>query len=348
VLAAFYDRFGSPDVLTLGEIPRPKPRQGEVLVRIAASGVNPSDVKRRAGWRNAAWPGRRIVPHCDGAGEVVEAGDDEGKRRLGQRVWIWSIPGTTFVREDLEYGTAAEFLTVPLGNLAPLPDGVDFAVGACLGVPAITAHFAVFADGPVAGRTLLVQGGGGAVGEAAIRMAKQAGAYVVASARSQARAAIAQAAGADLVIDPRSAEAEDRVRAVAPTGIDRLIEVDFGANIGFASRIIAPGGMIVSYSSTSQPEPVFPYYGLQSKAAVIRLVSNYMLPPSRIQEAVEHIVAMLEQGSLRSTIVACMPLSAISEAHRAVESGAMGKVVLDLSAVQAVQAILPEDRSAPP
>lgn len=328
--AAFYDHFGPPEVLNLGEVPRPKPRQGEVLVRIAASGVNPSDVKRRAGWRNAAWLGRRIIPHCDGAGEVVEAGDEESKRWLGHRVWIWSIPGKTFLREDLEYGTAAEFLAVPVSNLAPLPNGVDFAIGACLGVPAITAHFAVFADGPVEGLTLLVQGGGGAVGEAAIRMAKQAGAYVIAGVRSPARAAIAEAAGADLVIDPRSAEAEASIREASPAGIDRLIEVDFGANIGFASRLIAPGGMIVSYSSTSQPEPVIPYYGLQSKGAVIRLVSNYLLPPPRIQEATAHIGAMLEQGTLRPTIAACLPLTAISEAHRAVEEGAVGKVVLTL------------------
>jgi NADPH2:quinone reductase len=332
MLAAFYDRFGPPDVLNLGDVPRPEPRQGEVLVRIAASGVNPSDVKRRAGWRNAAWPGHRIVPHCDGAGEVVKAGDEESKRWLGQRVWIWSIPGRTFLREDLEYGTAAEFLAVPVSNLAPLPKGIDFATGACLGVPAITAHYAVFADGPVAGRTLLVQGGGGAVGEAAIRMAKQAGAYVVAGVRSPARAAITEAAGADLVVDLRYPEAESRIRGAFPGGIDRLIEVDFGANIGFASRVIAPGGMIVSYSSTSQPEPVIPYYGLQSKGVVIRLVSNYMLPPPRIQEATAHIGAMLEQGTLRPTIAAHLPLTAISEAHRAVEEGAVGKMVLTLDA----------------
>jgi NADPH:quinone reductase-like Zn-dependent oxidoreductase len=330
MLAAFYDRFGSTDVLNLGDVPRPEPRRSEVLVRIAASGINPSDIKRRAGWRNAAWPGHRIVPHCDGAGEVVAAGDEEGKRWLGHRVWIWSIPGRTFLREDIEYGTAAEFLAVPVNNLACLPDNVDFATGACLGVPAITAHFTVFADGPVAGKTVLVQGGGGAVGEAAIRMAKQAGAHVVAGARSPARAMIAETAGADLVVDPTSSEAEARIREAAPKGIDRLIEVDFGANIGFASRIIAPGGMIVSYSSTSQPEPIIPYYGLQSKGVVIRLVSNYALPMQRIQEATTHIEAMLEQGTLRPTIAARFPLNAISEAHRAVEGGAIGKVVLTL------------------
>jgi NADPH:quinone reductase-like Zn-dependent oxidoreductase len=330
MLAAFYDSFGPPDVLSVGSVPMPELRAGDVLVRISASGINPSDVKRRAGWRNAAWAGRRIVPHCDGAGIVVDAGGEAGQSWIGRRVWIWSIPGRTFVRDGLEYGTAAEFVPVPIAHLAPLPDGVDFATGACLGVPAITAHVTVLADGPVSGRTVLVQGGGGAVGAIAVRIAKEAGARVLAAVRSPARAAIAREAGADLVVDMTDAEADRHVLEAAPGGVDRLIEVDFGANVDFDARVIATGGTIVSYSSTSRPEPVIPYYALQGKAVVIRLVSNYVLPPDRIREAIDHIGVLLERGALRPTVAAHFPLTAIAKAHRAVEAGAVGKVVIEV------------------
>ncbi|MET0429999.1 MAG: zinc-binding dehydrogenase, partial [Microvirga sp.] len=229
--AAFYDTFGPPDVLTIGSIQEPELRAGDVLVQVVASGINPSDVKRRAGWRDAAWAGRRIVAHCDGAGIVVAAGDEAGRPWIGRRVWIWSIPGRTFVRDGLEYGTAAEYVPVPVSHLAVLPDGTDFATGACLGVPAITAHFTILADGPVAGQTVLVQAGGGAVGAIAVRIAREAGARVIATVRSAERAAIAREAGADVVVDLTDTEAERQVLGAAPGGVDRLIEVDFGANV---------------------------------------------------------------------------------------------------------------------
>ena len=326
--AAFYDGFGPPDVLMVGDIAPPEPQPGEVLMRVVASGLNPSDVKRRAGWGGAAWPGHRIVAHCDGAGDVVAAADEKGLAWVGRRAWVWSVPGRTFLRPGIEYGTAAEWLAVPIANLAPLPDGVDHRVGACLGVPAITAHFAVFADGPVAGKTVLVQGGGGAVGELAVQMARAAGARVIATARSEARAAIARAAGAERVVDLRAPDASETVLAACPHGIDRLIEVDFGANVEFDARVIAMGGMIVSYSSTSQPNPIIPYYALQRKAALLRLVSNYILPSQSIGAAIEHITTMLETGSLRPTIAMDIPLEAIADAHRAEEARMPGKIVL--------------------
>jgi NADPH2:quinone reductase len=329
--AAYYDSFGTPDVIIVGDLPCPELRPGEVLVRVAVSGINPSDVKRRSGWGNAAWAGRRIVPHCDGAGEAVKAADEAGTEWVGRRVWIWSTPGRTFARDHLEYGTAAALVAVPIGNLAMLPDCTDYATGACLGVPAITAHYAVFADGPVADKTLLVQGGGGAVGEAAIRMAKHAGAQVFATVRSPARAEIALAAGADRVFDLNMPDACDEVREAAPDGIDRLIEVDFGANVDFSAKIVAIGGTIVSYSSTSVPRPEIPYYDLQRKAVVIRLVSNYVLTRFQLRNAVEHITSMLEHRALSATIAKRFPIEDIVQAHRAVEAGVLGKVVLEMS-----------------
>ena len=230
----------------------------------------------------------------------------------------------------MEYGTAAALVAVPIGNLAMLPDCTDYATGACLGVPAITAHYAVFADGPVANKSLLVQGGGGAVGEAAIRMAKHAGAQVFATARSPARAEIALAAGADRVFDLNMPGACDEVREAAPDGIDRLIEVDFGANVDFSAKIVAIGGTIVSYSSTSVPRPEIPYYDLQRKAVVIRLISNYVLSRLQVRNAVEHITSMLEHRALSATIETRFPIQDIVQAHRAVEAGILGKVVLDV------------------
>ncbi|MBS7699746.1 MULTISPECIES: NADPH:quinone reductase [unclassified Chelatococcus] len=326
--AAFFDSFGPPDVLKVDDIDQPELRPGEVLMRVVASGINPSDVKRRAGWGGAAWPGHRIVAHCDGAGDIVAAADALGQPWVGRRAWVWSVPGRTFLRQGIEYGTAAEWLAVPVANLAPLPDGVDYRIGACLGVPAITAHYAVFADGPVAGKTVLVQGGGGAVGELAVQMAKAAGAHVIATVRSGARAAIAQAAGAEMVVDVSQDNAGDLVLASRPDGVDRVIEVDFGANVDFNARIVATGGTIVSYSSTSSPNPVIPYYALQRKAALIRLLSNYILPVESIRAAVDHVTTMLETGGLRPTIAMDMPLDAIVAAHEAVEARTPGKVVL--------------------
>ncbi|CAH1651428.1 MULTISPECIES: NADPH:quinone reductase [unclassified Chelatococcus] len=326
--AAFFDSFGPPDVLMIDDIDQPELRPGEVLMRVVASGINPSDVKRRAGWGGAAWPGHRIVAHCDGAGDIVAAADALGQTWVGRRAWVWSVPGRTFLRQGIEYGTAAEWLAVPVANLAPLPDRVDYRIGACLGVPAITAHYAVFADGPVAGKTVLVQGGGGAVGELAVQMAKAAGAYVIATARTEARAAIARAAGAELVVDVSQDNAGDLVLASRPDGVDRVIEVDFGANVDFNARIVATGGTIVSYSSTSCPNPVIPYYALQRKAALIRLLSNYILPVESIRAAIDHVAMMLETGGLRPTIAMDMPLDAIVAAHEAVEARTPGKVVL--------------------
>jgi len=231
----------------------------------------------------------------------------------------------------IERGTAAEYVALPLRHVVPLPDATDFAVGACLGGPAMTAHHVVFGDGDVLGHTVLVQGGAGAVGELAIQFASAGGAFVVATVSSKAKAEIARAAGADHVIDRHAEDVAARVLSLCPRGVERIIEVDFGANIGIDAAVVAANGKIASYSSTSNREPVLPYYALQRKGVTVELVQAFILPTQARERAIAGITAMLERGRLRPTLAATLPLSEIARAHELVESGkAIGNVVLTI------------------
>lgn len=328
--AAVYDRVGAAhEVLGVRELPRPEPGAGEVRVRVAASGINPADVKRRAGWRGRTTD-MAIIPQGDGAGVIDATGPGVDPALVGTRVWLWSVPSDTFLRDGMEMGTAAEYAVVPAGNAVPLPEGVSFDAGAALGVPAITAYHALFADGPLDGMTVLVQGGAGAVGAAALAMAKAAGARTIATVSSPQKAQIARDAGADHVVNRRVGDPAEAILALAPEGVDRIIEVDFGANALVDSKVVRLGGSIASYSSPSAPEPVIPYYPLQMRVPLIRLISCYFLTPAERQAAVEGINAALATGAYKPVIAAAYPLDAIAEAHAAVESGgAVGKVVVN-------------------
>jgi len=207
VQAIWYESTGpARRVIECGEIDAPDPAVGEVRVRLGASGVNPSDTKRRAGWIGLAMGHRRIIPHSDGAGTVdrVGAGIDEG--RIGERVWVWNAQGA-----DRPFGTAAEYVVVPADQAVPLPEGVDFATGAGLGVPARTAHYAVFGDGPIDGQCVLVQGGAGAVGHLAVQLATLGGAQVIATVSGEAKASVAASGGARHVIHYRDEDVAGRV-----------------------------------------------------------------------------------------------------------------------------------------
>ncbi len=330
--AAWYERTGpAAEVLTIGRLPKPKPGPGEVLVRVQASGINPSDTKRRAGWRSRSGPlPNRVIPHADGAGMVAEIGAGVDASWIGRRVWIWNAGGGAVygTQNGPETGTAAEFVALPVGHVTPLPENVDFAVGASLGVPACTAHYAVLADGPVAGQTVLVQGGAGAVGEWAVRIAADAGARVIATVSSPEKAEIAHTAGAAVVVDRRREDVVAAVREIAPSGVDRIVEVDFGANAATDAAVIAVHGTIASYSSTSAPQPVVPYYPLQYKGATLRFIQGYLLPPAARAAAIADIARLLG-GEWRPTIAARFPLARIAEAHALLESGkAAGNVVV--------------------
>lgn len=333
--AAVYEALGpAREVLRFVERPVPKPAAGEVLVRVMASGVNPSDVKKRAGWRSKVPPPAPVTPHSDGAGIVHAVGDGVEASWVGRRVWIFNAQGgSTYGATDApECGTAAEFVALPLPYVVPLPDNVSFKAGACLGVPACTAHYAVHTGGDLAGRTVLVQGGAGAVGELAIQFASFAGATVIATVSSPRKAEVATRAGAAHTVDRHRQNVAEAVRAIVPDGVDHIVEVDFGANAGIDAAVLRRGGTISSFSSPSAPEPSIPYYPLQFTAGSLRFVPIFLIDDVWRRRGHADINFALSVGRLRPTIAQVLPFDEIASAHEAVESGSViGNVVVDLS-----------------
>jgi len=317
--AALYRGMGkAAEVLRVEEVDRPEPGPGEVLVRVHASGVNPTDYKARSG----AVP-RPIddfqIPHHDGAGvvEAVGAGVDPG--RVGERVWLW------FAAAGRRWGTAAEWTVVPARQAVPLPDGASFELGATLGVPAMTAHYCLLADGPVNGQTVLVAGGAGAVGHFAIELAKRAGARVVTTVSSPDKAALAEKAGADLVVNYRSPDAVDQVRAFGP--VDRVVEVALGANAELDLAVIRTHATIVTYAAEAA-NPELPVRACMTANVTLRFVLLYGVPMAALDQAVADISAALAAGELTGLPVRKFPLAGIAAAHEAAEGGAVGKVIV--------------------
>jgi NADPH2:quinone reductase len=322
--AAWYERQGAAaDVLVLGEMPVPVPGPGEVRIRIAASGINPGDVKKRQDAFGYGMPFPRIVPHSDGAGTVDAVGDGVGAEWIGQRVWCH---GAQTYRA---FGTAAQWTVVPLRNVTVLPDNASFAQGACLGIPAITAHRAVRAGGPVAGKTVLVAGATGAVGECALQLALQAGARVIAACRSGADvdAAVLAGAHAGVLLDDAYA---NRVRLVAPDGVDHIVEVAFGANVQANAAMLAQGGSIASYA-TGDAEPAIPFWPLLFMNARLFFVGSDDVPAAAKRAACDAVNALFDAGWRGPAIAARLPLAGIVAAHQRVEAaGRKGRVVLEL------------------
>jgi NADPH:quinone reductase len=324
--AAYYDQNGkAAEVLEIGDLSLPDVSAGEVRVKVHASGVNPSDVKSRAGLtRRMAFP--RVIPHSDGAGVIDAVGTGVPTDRIGQRVWTYNAQ---FGRP---FGTAAQYVTLPADLAVPLPDNVSFAEGACLGIPVQTAHAAVFADGPVHGKTLLVQGGAGAVGHYAIQFAKWGGARVIATVSSAEKAQHAAQAGADAIINYRDEDVLSRVKEItAGKGVDQVIEVEFGANLPTDLQILAQGGSIAIYGSQQNMEPVLPVGQIWAKCLRLNFVLVYNLPPDRRSHALRDIATVLEAGKLVHRIATRLPLSRIVDAHIAQESGrTIGNIILDV------------------
>jgi NADPH2:quinone reductase len=325
--AAWFDRQGpAQEVLQVGELPTPEPGPGEVLVRVHASGVNPSDVKFRQGGPGRALPYDPVVPHSDGAGVVDAVGDGVDNARVGERVWIWN---GQFRRP---FGTAATHVTLPAAQAVPLPDGVDFAAGACLGIPASTAHRCLFADGPIAGQDILITGGAGTVGHYAIQLARWAGArQVIATVSGDAKARHAEAAGATAIVNYRQEDVVERVRELTGgRGVDRIVEVEFGGNLQASQELIVDNGVIAAYASGAEMEPRLPFYPLMFKAVTLRLVLVYLLPEAARRQAIDDLTRALREDALQHTIAARYPLDRVAEAHAAVEAGdKIGTVVVE-------------------
>ncbi|QCO16573.1 NADPH:quinone reductase (plasmid) [Azospirillum brasilense] len=324
--AAFYDRQGTAtEVLTIGNLPDPTPGAGEVRVRVVASGINPSDIKTRTGFGGKAMPFPRIVPHQDGAGVIDDVGPGVPAERIGERVWIY------MAQTGRAFGTAAEFVVVPSVQAVRLADNVSFAIGASLGVPAMTAHRCLFADGDLRGRRVLVQGGAGAVGNAAILLAKWAGAWVAATVGRDEQADVARAAGADLVVNRHEEDVSQAVRSATDGhGVDRIVDVDISANIDVAIGCLARDGVISAYSTKSpQASLTIPFFPVLLGGFSFRFVYVYTMPEAAMRQAAEEISACAASGAYAPRIAKTFDLDAVAEAHAFQDSGkAVGKILV--------------------
>lgn len=319
--AIYTERGAARDVLRIVELPDPRPAAGEVRVRLRVSSVNPTDWKVRSVGGPIPAPGQ--IPNQDGAGEIDAVGEGIDAARLGQRAWVFHAAAGRM------NGTAAQHTCVPAGQAVPLPDAISFEQGAALGIPYITAHRCLFADGPIDGQVVLVTGGAGAVGNAAIQLARRAGAQVIATASSDEKARLATEAGAHAVLDYRAADFAAMLRAIAPGGANRVVDVALGANLGADIDVLAPGAIVVAYA-TDVADPVLPVRRLMTVNAVLRFVLVYGIGPAAIEAAVGDITAALREGALRPLPAHHFPLEEIAAAHEAVERHVVGKVLVDI------------------
>ena len=318
--AAFYEKRGGSDVLQVGEIPTPGPGVGEVRVRLAVAAVNPTDWKMRAKGDDLATP---QVPGMDGAGVVEAVGPGVDIGRIGERVWVYHAA------YQRPWGTAAQFTVVPSRQAVAIPEGIELDQAAALGIPYITAYGALLADGPIDGQTVLVHGGAGAVGCAAIQLARRAGAHVITTVSTTAKGEIAVAGGAHVVIDYTAPDALDALHKAAPAGADRIVEVALSDNLELDLAILAPHGVIVTYAADND-DPVIPVRRLMSNNIILRFIMVYGFAPALLADAVAEITAGLAAGDLQPLPVVRFSLDETAAAHDAVQSRVAAKVLIDI------------------
>jgi NADPH2:quinone reductase len=326
VKAVWYERTGpAPDVLTFGEMPTPVAEPGEVRIRLQASGVNPADVGRRAG-SYRAMEFSRVIPNSDGAGVVDQVGDGVTRLSVGDRVWLFNGQ-----RNGRAFGTAAEYISLADYLVTPLPDNVSFAAGATLGIPCMTAWCCLFGDGPIAGQTVLVTGGAGAVGHYAVQLAKWGGARVIATVSSSEKDAEARLAGADLVINYRTEDVVGKVMAFTEQrGVDRVVDVDFGGNIATTLKLMTMNSTIAVYATNGNRTPVIPMRDLMEKCIALRTLVLFALPPPLLEAAQADISKWLAAGTRIHNIAGQFALAETAQAHLAVEKGdKLGTVIVD-------------------
>jgi NADPH2:quinone reductase len=337
VRAITYRRSGGPDVLELADLPVPEPGPGEVLVRLAFSGVNPTDWKSRS----TADPGPAgKTPNQDGSGTIEAVGQGVDAVLVGERVWIWEAAYQRL------HGTAAEYTVVPARQTVLLGEDPSFELGAALGIPFLTAHRCLtvaeslpdrIGPGSLNGRTVLVQGGAGAVGNAAIQLARYAGATVLATVSTPHKAQLAAAAGADHVIDYRQQDVVAEVRKVAPQGVDAIVEVSGAVNAGVDAQVIAHHGAVAMYADDGGAEVTVPVRLQMTANARWQFVLVYTEPRRAKEIGVEDVNAAVLDGAVRLGEEAGLPLHVFplaqtAQAHQAVQDGAVGKVLIDVTA----------------
>ncbi|MEM8723103.1 MAG: NADPH:quinone reductase [Cyanobacteria bacterium P01_G01_bin.39] len=324
--AAWYESTGEPKkVLQLGEMDIPEPKADEVLVRLHTSGINPYDTKRRGGLLGTTMQFERVIPHNDGAGIIEAVGIGVDDTRVGERVWLYEA------QLGRPFGTAAEYTVLPSEKAVTLPENTSFAEGACLGIPAMTAHYCVFADGAVTDKTILIAGGTGAVGNYAVQLAKWGGAKVIATVGSDDKKVIATNSGADQVINYKSENISDRIFEITDgEGVDRIVEVAFATNLEVNQKIIKPNGAIAAYSSGDN-NPQVPFRQFMLKNTLMRFVMTYAMPQPAHQAAVKDITTCLSEGVLQHQIAQELPLSDIVKAHEAAEKGeGIGNIIVEI------------------
>src|ERR1700688_683519 len=325
IYAAFYEQNGpAREVLKLGDLDTPRPGPGEVRVKLATSGVNPSDVKARLGsTRKTRDPS--VIPHSDGAGKIEMVGDGVSAARLGERVWVWNAQWAR------AFGTCADYVTLASQQAVRLPANTSLEAGACLGIPAMTAYHAVSVSGAAPGVTLLIAGGAGAVGHYAVQFAKAAGAAVIATISSPEKANVARAAGGDHTIDYKRENVGERVMAITgKKGVDAIIEMDIAANAKLAPQVLRPRGVIVIYG-TGSAEAEMPLMYFLRNAITLKFIYIYELDAAERTAALAAIARALEAGTLITNVGITFPLADIVAAHEAVEQGkVLGNVVVKI------------------
>ena len=321
--AAWFESFGAADTLIIGEQPKPEPGAGEVLVKLATTGVNPSDVKKRAG----AFPGLLddglVIPHSDGAGVIEAVGEGVEASRVGERVFVYQA------QYGRRFGTAAEYVALDALRAPRLPDNASFEVGACIGIPIMTAHRCVFADGPVAGQTILVSGGAGRVGYYAIQWAKWAGATVIATVSNANDEATCRALGADHVVNHRQDNWGEAVMTCTQgERVNRVVDVEFGANLPEVLKCVSTGGTIATYSSTVVKEPQLPFLQMMFMDLTLRMVIVYAMPEAAKLQAITDTCQLLQEEVLQHRIAHRLPFEQMVASHELIEQGGVGGCVV--------------------
>jgi NADPH2:quinone reductase len=327
--AAWFEKFGTPaDTIIIGEQPKPVAGDGEVLVKLKTTGVNPSDVKKRIGAFPNLLDNGHVIPHSDGAGIIEAVGKGVSESRIGERVWVYQAQYARLL------GTAAQYVAIDASRAATLPDNTSFEIGACLGIPAMTAHRVVMSDGDLTGQTVLITGGAGRVGNYAIQWAKLAGAKVITTASNPIDEATCREAGADLVVNHREANWGETVRDVNDgEKVDRVVEVEFGFNLPEVLKCIRIGGVIATYGNSQIKEPKLPFVQMLFMDLTIKMTIVYAMPETAKQQAIKDIYSALSADQLKHRVTHVLPFKQMAKSHELLEeSGLRGSVVVDIEA----------------